>query len=284
MATQNHFVLLLLLAIPFFSYSQSDSSFQSTSGSYLLDTTLTKIDTIVVNREPYIIHNYIYISKPKKKIKRSTNIKVGQHIAYFAGPVFYKNRYCNCPEYGDYLSILRKNTKNLTSYEIGLNYQLSLNSIVTEIAIKFSSLMEQYSFFGNSYTILPTGPVYDTYTYKNTYNYLSLEAGIGYVYKLNKVGLSFTGRGSLDHLTHANAVTLDPGMNSVTNVNSLGILSNDVYYLGAASKLSYDLTGKIALMLEPYYRLSMNSITHTDKIFPVSRTSFSLRAGVIHTL
>jgi len=226
--------------------------------------TIRKIDTIIIYKDPVVITKSIVVEEVP--IAKSSI-----WIEGYGAINYYFSHYSVCSNCTDYYNQVKNSTKVLPGVSTGLSLYYNKGNMLGIIGISYSHYREKFTYTNASHI--------------NSFNYLETMAGIGYLMKKNKFSCAATASFSLANMTSYQGQTYSPdSANEVVSLGTARKYNSKVPGFMGSIKFMYNVSEKIKLSLEPYYRFDLNSIIYKKSQFTIQRNIFALKAGLLVSL
>jgi hypothetical protein len=222
-------------------------------------------DTIVINKDPYILKKTIYVNTSKVK-------KVKAYFEIFFLPLYNNYNYFKvCQDCKDYLANLKQAQSKALSYSLGLNFIYSYKSFTIIPGLSFTTIREHFNFNGIKAI--------------NSFNYLESSLMLGFKINRKKVCvIPLIGPGiSLQKSLRGKTIS-EQNYSEVVDIQNMNRFSRFSYTMDGGVKIIFNPANKFTYSIEPFYRWNLKTITRSNMIYVEQRNFIGLRFGIIYSL
>jgi hypothetical protein len=226
------------------------------------NTPLESSDTIIIKKSPVIVRKVLYI---EEEVKPSDKF-----VEVFVNPFGNFNYYDVCEDCKNYLTKLKEVTKPTLGYSIGANYIYMKKHFFSGAGIAYTNVREIFNYPGATKSI-------------NSFQYLDLNLSGGYRIKFNRLSVVITGGGIMSHMLSlkGNAIS-EADTISMVDIKSQRQFRKNSYALSFSIKFIYELSYKLSILAEPFYRGDITSITQKSELYVEQRNFLGSKLGVLY--
>ncbi len=238
------------------------------------DSLLAPADTIVIYNEPVIIRKSIYIPPPKAERKDKKIFLQAGMAAFYNIP-----KYSSCDCYANYFDLYKKSTKSSLSYDFQGSITYLFKRLYTDLGVGYT--MHRTSFQHN---IVDSA---DNRTSHNSYNYLNVFANVGYRIRKNKFSFIPTTGIYFNNMISIKGESIQMLPDSTFKISDIGeaiYLRKNIFSVSGSIKILYQLSYRLHILAEPFYRYEISSATEIPGLFYEQKNSMGLRVGLLYGL
>jgi hypothetical protein len=219
-------------------------------------------DTVIIRKTPVVIRKLLYI---EEEVKPSTRF-----IEVFGSVSNNFNYYRVCKDCQTYLVKLKEATKPTFSYSGGANFIFMNKHLFTNLGVAYTNAREVFNYPGIKKSI-------------NNFNYLDLNISGGYRIKSKGLSVVIAGGGIVSQLLSLKGNTIsETDTISMVDIKSQQQFKKTSYGLTFSLKFIYEISYTLSVVVEPYYRGDITSITRRDELYVQQRNFVGGKIGLLY--
>jgi hypothetical protein len=223
----------------------------------------TGSDTIIIiQKPPVVVRKLLYI---EEEVKPSHKF-----IEFFVNPFDNFNYYDVCKDCQKYLVKLKEVTKPTFGYSAGTNFIFMKKHLFTGLGVTYTNVRETFNYPGINKST-------------NSFKYLDLQISGGYRMNSKRLSVVITGGGIISSMLSLKGKTIsEDDTISCVDIKSQQQFKKTSYSLTLSLKVIYELGYKVSIVVEPFYRGNISSLTKREELYIVQRNFFGSKVGLMY--